>query len=331
MFKLNNIINHYVVVVDESYSMYHRTEDVVKVVDNLTQHLAEKSKDLNQETRLSVYAFNSRGTERCLVWDIDVLRMPSIKGMYKPDGRTALIDCTLLAVDDLKTVPQKYGEHSFVLYVITDGQENDSRRRYELNPQFFNGLPDNWTLAVFVPSQSGKTEARGWGFPEDNISIWDTSTAKGIESVGATIRKTSTQLMENRTKGIRSSKSLFKLNVVTGADILNALKPLPLGTYKILSVPYDQRIDDFVRSSTGHFILGTGYYQLTKKETIQPHKNILISYGNKVYAGQARQLLGLPNEKVDVIPESYPNYTIFVQSTAPNRKLIGGTNMIVWG
>lgn len=331
MFQLNNIINHYVLVIDESWSMSYQKGAVVDVVDNLTKHLAEKSKDLNQETRLSVYAFNSRGSERCLVWDIDVLRMPSIKGMYHPDGRTALVDCTLLAIDDMKTIPQKYGDHSFVVYVLTDGQENDSRRRYELNPQFFKTLPDNWTLAIFVPDKAGKTEARQWGFPEDNISIWDTQNVQGIKDFGESVRSTSTQLMQNRKLGVRGSKSLFKLNVVTGADILRNLSPLDAKTYRVLDVAFDERIDYFVRTNTGHFIIGTGYYQLTKKETIQPHKNVLIMYKGRVYAGNARQLLGLPDEKVDVTPESYPDYTIFVQSTAPNRKLLKGTKMIVWG
>ena len=333
MFKLDNIINHYVVVIDESWSMKHLRDSVIKVVDKLTEHLATTSKDLNQETRLSVYAFNSRGTERCLVWDIDVLRMPSIAGMYKPDGNTALIDCTILAITDLKTIPVMYGDHSFVLYIITDGQENDSRQRYSFN-QHIDSLPDNWTLGVFVPDSQGVIRAKSWGFPADNIKIWDTTSTKGLEEVGSVLRSTSTTLMQNRKQGIRGTKSLFKLQTVSTDAIKAKLTALHYSDYHIGHVIYDCRSDEYMTHQLGRqWVKGQVFYQLTKKEKIQAYKQIAIvtNSGGIVYVGQsARDLLGLPsNEDVEVVPENYGSYKIFVQSTAPNRKLLAGTQVLV--
>jgi hypothetical protein len=331
LFTLDNIINHYVVVIDESWSMYHLKASVVKVVDNLTKHLAETSKDLNQETRLSVYAFNSAGTERCLVWDIDVLRMPSIAGMYEPDGRTALVDCTILAINDLKAVPTKYGDHSYVLYVITDGQENDSRQRYTFH-QHVDSLQDNWTLAVFVPDQTGVTRAKTWGFPADNIKIWDTTSVKGLEDVGAVIRSTSTKLMQDRKKGIRGTKSLFKLQTVSTDQIKAKLDALPAFEYHLGVIPTDYRSDSYVNDFLGRpWVKGQVFYQLTKQEKVQHYKQIAILSDGRVYVGQAaRTMLGLPpNEDVEVVPDNWGHYKIFVQSTAPNRKLLRGTQVLV--
>lgn len=331
MEKLSNYINHYVLVIDESTSMYHLKDSVIKVVDGLTAHLAKISEDLNQETRLSVYAFASRGTARCLVWDIDVLRMPSINGMYKPSGMTALADCTILAVNDLKTVPQKYGDHSFVMYVVTDGQENDSRNRFQLRPTL-DGLPENWTFGVFVPDQKGVTYAKSFGFPANNIQIWDTTSVEGIETVGAAMRSTSTHLMQQRKAGVRGTKSLFTLNQLSTTDIKAKLTPLPTTDYYLLPVGETGRIDDFVNGALGRpYQLGEAFYELTKTETIQPQKSIAVLYQGRVYVGHAaRSLLGLPNEHVKVKPADYSNYRIFVQSTSLNRKLISGTNLLVF-
>jgi hypothetical protein len=330
MFTLNNIINHYVVVIDESWSMESHRDAVVKVVDNLTGHLAEISKDLNQETRLSVYAFNSRGTERCLVWDIDVLRMPSIAGMYKPDGRTALVDCTLLAISDQKNIPQKYGDHSFVIYVITDGQENDSRQRYTLNPAFISGLGERYTLGVFVPHDRAVHDAQSWGFPKDNIKKWDPTSTAGIEEIAAAMKDTSKALMNARKSGVRGSTSLFSMSTMTAADITGSLTPMDAAAYSLLSVPTVQEIRPYVTAQVGTYEKGKSYYQLVKREIIQPTKEIAILYKDQVYVGDAaRSKLGLPSSSVSVRPEDHLDYTIFVQSTSVNRKLPAGTQVLV--
>ena len=331
MQKLSNYINHYILVIDESFSMWSLRKKVVKVVDSLVAHLATTSQDLLQETRISVYAFNSKGTERCLVWDIDVLRMPSIDGMYNPDGRTALIDCTLLAIEDHQTVPQKYGDHSFVVYVITDGQENDSKRRFALKPAV-EGLADNWTIGVFVPDAQGVTHAVTYGgFSKNNIKVWNPESATGLEDVGKEMQTTSTTLMRQRTQGVRGTTSLFTLNTVSGSDITKNLLPLATTKYQLAPVNYDGRIDEFV---AGYFHrpyrIGEGYYQLTKTETIQPQKAIAILYMGQIYTGAAaRQMLGLPDETVRVRPDAHPGYVIYVQSTSLNRKLIAGTHLLV--
>lgn len=100
---------------------------VVKVADNQVAHLANRSKELNQETRATVYTFSDAA--ECVYYDKDVLRMPSLKGSYRIGGNTALIDATIQAIDDLSQTPQLYGDHAFLVYVLTDGEENRSSKK----------------------------------------------------------------------------------------------------------------------------------------------------------------------------------------------------------
>lgn len=333
---LKNEINHVVLVIDESGSMLYHQNTVIKVVDDTIEHLARRSTELEQETRVTIYTFSSGyQAVKCLAYDMDVLRLPSMKNLYKPNGMTALIDATIKAISDLSQTATLYGEHAFLMYVITDGSENSSSNDAAALASNFRNLDSkgNWTYAAFVPNQNSVNLAVNYGFPKDNVIIWDTDSAKGFEAVGTIIRQASDTYMTNRSKGIKSSKNLFQLNTVSSSDILSKLKPLDLYTYSLLAVPYDQRVDDFVYDSTGRkLIVGKAYYQLTKKETIQANKNLAIAHKGRVYYGaKIRQLLGLPADTVDVDPSStqYADYTLFVQSTALNRKLLKNTSLLL--
>lgn len=103
------------------------------------------------------------------------------------------------------------------------------------------------------------------------------------------------------------------------------------GSYDLLDVNYTGRIDEFVKSETGHpYVVGKSYYQLTKSEIIQPQKQIAILARGNVYTGyEAREMLGLPDEHVKVKPNDYDDYDIFIQSTSVNRKLIAGQKLLV--
>lgn len=323
-----------VIVIDESYSMNRHRATVPVIVDNLVAHLARRFKELgsNEEVRVSVFSFGSRKGIRCLIYDRDVLRMPSIKGDYEPFSNTPLIQATTEAIDDISKTPQKYGDHAFLMYVVTDGEENASPLITVKNfPSKLANLAENWTVGIFVPDQRGVHEAKKFGFPKDNISVWDTSA--DFSEVGTVIKKTTDVFLENRSKGIRGSRNLFTLNKLTVSDIKSQLTPLDRYQYSLHKVDYDQRIDEFVLFRTASpLVKGTGFYQLTKKETVQDYKQVavVLKYSGTVYVGlNARQLLGLPNQTVDVVPSNYPDYTIFVQSTAPNRKLMAGTQLLL--
>jgi hypothetical protein len=329
-----NIINHIGLVLDASTSMDPYKHDLVKVADSQIEHLARRSRELDQETRISVWTFADPTNIHCVVWDKDVLRLPSIAQYYRPNGNTAFIDATLQSIRDLGETPERYGDHSFLVYVLTDGEENRSRNTAYTLQQALKDLKDHWTLAALVPNARGVHEAKKFGFPAGNIEIWDANSAKGVSEAGDRVRAATDSYMQARATGVRSTRSLFS----TGADAVNVqtiaqagLTPLARGSYILVPVPTDGRIDEFTKACGHTYQVGRGFYQLMKREEIQASKDIIVvgKKDHKVYSGRdARQMVGLPDMNVRVSPNHNPDFDIFVQSTSINRKLIAGTRYL---
>jgi hypothetical protein len=330
-----NYINHVALVLDASSSMTHLTKDLVRVADDQVRYLAERSTAMDQETRVTVYAFSYATAIRCLVFDKDVLRLPSIASLYRADGMTALIDATLKSQEDLAKTAQMYGDHAFLTYVLTDGMENHSRNQPPTLRRALAALPDNWTVAVLVPNRAGRQYAIDCGFSPGNVEEWDASSAKGLDDSFVRIRQATESFMQGRATGVRGSRAIFS----TGSDAVNKqtikaadLKPLKANQFAFLPVHVTMQIKPFVESAGRTFRVGSAYYPLTKTETIQDHKAVAIvrRKDGKVYTGQhARDLLGLPAMTVRVSPQHNPDFDVYVQSTSVNRKLVAGTKLLL--
>jgi hypothetical protein len=314
-------INHVVLVLDASSSMGHLQKEVVAVADNLTKYLSQRSVELDQETRITVYKFNDN--VECLYYDKDVLRLPSMGSLYRTNGMTALLDATGQAIEDLEKTATLYGDHAFLVYILTDGQENASRLWSRRISAKLSSLPDNWTVALMVPDQSGIFEAKKFGFPPSNISLWDVSP-KGISEAGEAIRKATDTFMQARAQGVRGSKSIFTLSLDNiDKNLLTKLSPL---RYSLFYNDGDViQIKDFVENRGRTYRLGQGYYELVKKETVQPLKDVAIMEKDSkdIYVGtEARRMLGLPSDYIMIAPQDHPRYDIFIQSTSVNRKVM---------
>jgi len=330
MHKAQRLINHVALVLDGSSSMRSHKSNLIKVADEQIRYLALRSEELSQETRVSVYLFADN--VECLIFDMDVMRLPSIDDLYRANGMTALIDATLKSQDDLATTSQIYGDHAFLTFVLTDGMENASRNPWTDLSRQLQRAQDNWTIGFLVPDSAGVTYMQRIGVDRGSIALWDKDSAAGIVDAVSTIRTATDNFMTNRASGIRGTRNVFS----TGADAVNkrtvtqTLKPLK--NYEIYTVRDKDRIDHFVRSLGYDYYAGMGYYQLTKTETIQPQKNIIVvdKRTNKAYGGaEARDLIGLPDEPVRVKPDYNPDYDIFVQSTSFNRNLMPNTRLVL--
>jgi hypothetical protein len=329
-----NKINHIALVLDASWSMSNLVSAVVKVADTQIASLAEQSKLMDQETRVSVYTFSYASEIHCLIYDKDVLRLPSIAGLYRTNGRTALASATTLAIDDLKMTPEKYGEHSFLIYIITDGEENDSPRIVRNNlPGLLKSLPDHWTLAAFAPNAVGKHHLKQLGFPNDNITVWDVNAS--FTEVGQVIQQANSSFMQQRSTGVRGTKSLFNLKQVSTSDIKSVLTPLTKGSYTLNPVGGEKiRIDEFVTNVAGSYTPSLAYYEMTQRVRIQGYKKIaiLVEKDDEVYMGDAaREIVGLPTDGSDVrvSPGAHPGYRIFIQSTSFNRHLLPNSRLLL--
>ncbi|MEU9993642.1 VWA domain-containing protein [Streptomyces sp. NPDC048045] len=339
-----NYINHVALVLDASSSMSHLSSKVVEVADQQIAYLARRSGELDQETRVTVYVFADK--VECVIYDKDVLRMPSLKQLYRAGGMTALLAAALKSQRELAQTAQLYGDHSFLTFVLTDGQENashrcpdaparDPRALVRAVAEMIETQDDNWTLAVLVPDQMGKREAMQCGFPKDNIAIWDATSTQGLEEAGQVIRQATEQFMVGRTQGIRGSKAVFS----TGAKAVNkdtikaaGLTPVDPSQYQLIPVARDVAIRDWVVECGHTYRTGGAFYQLTKSEKIQAQKQIAVleKKTDRVYTGpEARALLGLPDVEIRVKPDHNADFTIFVQSTSVNRKLVTNTRLLL--
>lgn len=333
--KPENKIIHVSMVLDASGSMHRLARKVVEMADAQIAELKLLSEKENIEIRVTVYVFSYNTRIRCLIFDMDVFRLPSIKGLYEADGQTALIDATIKSQQDLAATAQMYGEHHFRTYVWTDGIENDSIYRPDHLRAVLSGQGDNWSVAVLVPDADASARCLAAGFSAGNILIWDVS-AQGMDNAAVKVSQSTQSFVTSVSRGVSYDKN----NVFgTGADKVNDatvkanLVPLTKGSYQVWDVTEDKRIDLFVQSKGWTFHVGKGYYQLTgKRVLVQANKRILVleKATGLVYGGaEARALVGLPNgTDAYVKADDNPKYIVLSQSTANNRKLLADTKFV---
>lgn len=345
---------HVTIVLDASSSMHDHTSDVIKVTDHQISTLASRAK--SEEIRVSVFSFSSPqylgGLDaKCLIYDTDVLRVPSIANLYNPNGNTALCDAMIQVIADQQMIPEKYGDHTHLIYVVTDGEENASRQKSKDSlPAVISLIPDNWTLAAFAPGQHAATLLKRYGFPAGNISVWDPGKRHAARDVGVAMASaTSSYLDYKASTGMRSTTSLFSMNAPSASSLKRSLTPMTPGSYWFIPVTAEDlarvqngRIDQFYELKTGQpYTPGRCYYEMTQRVRIQWHKKLAVAILDKntntedVYVGDnVRSMLGLPpsdaKTEVRVSPGSWSGkgYGVFILSTSMNRKLIPGSRLL---
>lgn len=361
--------NHVFFVIDESGSMKGRESAVVKVFDNQVKWLAKLSTDMDQETRVSVWLISGHGV-KCVTFDTDVLRLPSLEGNYSPNGGTPLLEGVWKAVTDLKKLPEIHGDHAFLGFAITDGMENTSvlpgigayhgaLGKAAFMSRLLSELPDNWTVAGLVPDMAGRRYAEEFGFPKGNLTIWDINSATGLDDAGEEIKQATQSFYEGRAAGTRSTNTLFA-NQVTQAQVaasnLKAIDPdafmiIPVALASTSSLAYvipkksitkknpngikHVEIMPFIQETGRTYVAGQAYYELVKSEKYDPNKKVALIHRQtkKVYVGEeAKALIGLTgvSTRIRPNPAGKGDYDIFVQSTSVNRHLPLGTRVLIF-
>jgi hypothetical protein len=331
--KAQSLINHVALVLDASYSMKNRAAEVIKATDQQIQYLAKRSAELNQETRVSVYRFGETTIE-CLIFDMDVARLPKTADLYAVlRENTSLLDAIMKSQKDLETTSQLYGDHAFLTFVLTDGEENRSRYHTKADlKRHIMGAPENWSMGFLVPDQWGVQYMEQLGVLRDSIAVWSIDSATGMHEAATAIQTATDNFMTARASGKRGTKSVFSTGVKTVNKKTVTKNLNPITGYAVFDVDRKAEIRDFVNSLGMNYKAGIGYYQLTKTETIQPTKEIIVvdKRTSKAYAGEhARDLVGLSDSKVRVRPDENPDYDVFVQSTSFNRHLLPNTRVLV--
>lgn len=127
----------------------------------------------------------------------------------------------------------------------------------------------------------------------------------------------------------RDAKGRF---VKIDSNLSDDLKPVAPGRFQVMDIGASPRvIREFVQDHNLMFQTGRGFYEFTKREEIQPNKEVVLRdklTGDMYTGSRAREMIGIPyGVRGNVSPKDLP-YDVFVQSTSYNRKLMPNTRFL---
>ncbi|MCK9369167.1 hypothetical protein M0R04_04400 [Candidatus Dojkabacteria bacterium] len=326
---------------DHSGSMSHITGSAMRDYNETINSIKTEATKYDIDTIVSVVKCGV-GRPAKVVRDVVNSNINSLKPLtdYRADGNsTPLFDSIGDLIEMFKRVPD-YNDDTvaFLITVITDGEENSSEywNAQSISREIIRlQKTDKWTFTFRVPKGS-KRRLIGMGIPEGNILEWEQSE-RGMEKSTQATNVGMTQFYAGRATGQRSSKSFYAdMSNINISEVKRNLVDISkeIEFLKITRLEDGMQIRDFVQDKKGTYNKGTAFYQLTKSETLQDYKMIIIldKFKGHVYSGDAaRDLLGLPKDgSVRFRPGDHGQYEIYVQSTSVNRKIQVNTNLLIW-
>jgi cupin superfamily acireductone dioxygenase involved in methionine salvage len=326
------LVNRFVVCLDRSGSMQGIRNSAVAAFNQNVNAIRSGAKSSNQSSSVSLITFGDDVREEYFNQDVASLRDLD-QYSYYPSGGTPLLDAVGLAIERLRSLPDSK-DTSYVVLVVTDGEENTSRR---YNASSLAKLmqevvaTDRWSFAFLVPPGKKQALVAQYGIPEGNVSEWE-ATSAGMAKAAASVNQGLHSYYATRASGLKSTKSFFTtdLSKVTTTQVQRNLNDIRNNVY-VWNVDGECEVRTFVEGRGYTYEKGRAFYQLTKEEIVQGYKQILLIEKGKgaVYSGDdARYLLNLPNYEVKVRPGNHSNWDVFVQSTSTNRKLVRGTKLV---
>ena len=331
---------------DHSGSMRSIRKAAARDYNSNIEAIRNASLQQGQDSVVSVVesGYGSTSSVRRVITNSSVTALiPILESDYTADGNgTPLFDSVGELIEIFEAVPDKDDkEVSFLVMVITDGEENASRKyNADSISRKIRQLQstDRWTFVFRVPRGMKRHLVR-MGIEEGNILEWD-QTERGVKAASAATNEAFTEYFTARSAGATSTKKFYAdLSKVSSEDVKAALIDISANVtmWPVGSADHDSEIRPFVESRLGGkpYLKGAAFYQLVKTEpTVQDHKQIVIrdKTTNAIYGGDAaRQMLGLPTYgNIRLAPDKNGKFDIFIQSTSVNRKLAMGTNLVWW-
>lgn len=326
-------------VLDRSGSMASLID---KARENLQQQIdtIRKDADADNKYRISVINFNDALNRTAVAQDA-LTSIQSGQSLYMyASGGTKLYDAVLNAVELAKTLDTGAKDHSFLISIITDGEENSSFNHVGTVQQavMTQNKTDRYTFTYAGPRGS-RQEGIRMGLSFGNTTEWE-QTSAGVQYLGMVSNSSLGNYTQMRRRGIASATSFYAAPVTKDAaafaDKLDDKLDDVSGRVKVERVTAADPviIKKFCEKKFGLFPKGQIYYQLTESEKVQDYKQLIVqdtATGN-FYAGEtaAKKLLSIPNfaGTVKIKPGDLGEFKVFIQSTSVNRKLVPGTAVV---
>ena len=158
-------------------------------------------------------------------------------------------------------------------------------------------------------------------------------------SMDRNIKRLLGQTVEDDYIPSRSSGATHRVRHTEPGKIkeMEELVPVMPGRFQVMTVDENCDIRGFVTKNGIEFKKGRGFYELSKAETVQQYKEVIMQdreTGEMFTGSQVREKLGLQpqtesggaHERLHAADAK--EFRIFVQSTSVNRKLIAGTTFL---
>ena len=338
-------IQYVTFVLDMSGSMAGLSTKLIQCYNDEVRRLKEDAKTFDVETYVRVLVFGDtvfvverNGKIESPVGTPTFYHIDSAPRVRWANlGMTALFDAIGYSVKHFKT--SSLNDESLLVLAITDGEENSSK---QYNNESLSKLIERCnaggrvTISIRCPQNTRATLIAG-GIPQDNITVWDTGSAAAMAAVSSATQSAITNYYKGRAGGQSASRSFYTPDTTFSPTTLK--RSLTDITHQVVIAGVTaswggKQIRDFVEKELlKTYVKGNAYYQLTKKETVQKDKSIIIRdvKTGRIYGDEdSLDLLGLPKgQEIVVVPSACNSqYEIFIQSNSVNRKLVAGTKIL---
>lgn len=336
--KTAKLTDNIIFIIDDSGSMRGLEPAVANMFNTQLETIRRDAKTSGRNTTISLFKFS----EHLQPAQIDRVDINSVALMdsYRSNGySTALRDAIGSVIHDYMNQPDANDETtSFLLFVLTDGEDNSS---HNFSVQALQSLmqkakaTDRWTFGILGPPNSTPTITRLLGIDASNVREWE-GTVRGVQRAAIATSSAYAVYSAARASGVRSvTRNLFEADLSgIKASQLNRQLVDVSGDFYTWKVDREILIRDFVENHGKTYELGKAYYELSKREEIQSYKRICIlnKKDGTLYSGtvdELRGLLGFPTgQTIKVEPGNMATYAVFVQSTSVGRKLVRGTRLL---
>ena len=334
---------HVAFCIDESGSIAGIVAPLVAAYNKNVGGIRDSVLAEGQEATMTALTFGHRTLKhRVLYVGHQVQTVKELKDDdIKPSGMTPLFDSVYRAIKKLEELDDGKPETTFIVNVVTDGQENSSNDpgvTATIREMEKKIATDRWTFAFLVPNGSASYFSRKYRIPMGNIQEWDEKTAAGTETAFLTNTRAFSSYFVSKSAGdLKSKKSSFysDLSDLTVRKARTALSKITKQV-EFFTPHRDCTIRDCIIGFKREWIKGAAFYQLIKTEKrVQDYKLVAlrVKTSGEVYCGQeARDMLGIGNVTgtVRLVPGDHAKFDVFIQSTSVNRKIPAGSEVMYW-
>ncbi|MCF8019869.1 MAG: hypothetical protein K9L62_10760 [Vallitaleaceae bacterium] len=332
---------HVAFCIDESGSIQGIVKPLVSAYNKNVDSIRDSVLAEGQEASMTALAFGHRTLKhRVLYVGQQVQTVEELKESdIRPSGMTPLFDSVYRAIEKLEELDDGKEDTTFVISVITDGQENSSRNpgvSATIHKMEEKIATDRWTFTFLVPNGNAIQFSRSYRIPMGNIQEWDEKTAVGTETAFIQTSRGFTNYFASKSKGVKSTRSFYAdVSDLTVRKARSELSEIT-GSVEFINANVTCQIKQCILDAGKEWIKGAAFYQLVKTEKrVHPYKMVAlrVKSSGKVYCGQkARDMLGIgqATTTVRLVPGDHGKFDVFIQSTSVNRKIPAGTEVLYW-